>query len=143
MRMPIAKIRIAAGNPGWYDSLTNIHLTITRPEALVYEGQNVTNIKTAIACKLVSLIEGTLDPIKHEEEPIVVEKVVREDKPKVKTKEEKTVQETEVVVKEDAKVVTTTEEVSVKEEPKTETKKRAARKTTATKKKTTEEPVEE
>lgn len=135
MRMPIAKIRIAAGNPGWYDSLTNIHLTITRPEALVYEGQNVTNIKTAIACKLVSLIEGTLDPIKHEEEPIVVEKVVREDKPKAKTKEEKTVQETEVV--------TTTEEVSVKEEPKTETKKRAARKTTATKKKTTEEPVEE
>lgn len=135
MRMPIAKIRIAAGNPGWYDSLTNIHLTITRPEALVYEGQNVTNIKTAIACKLVSLIEGTLDPIKHEEEPIVVEKVVREDKPKAKTKEEKTIQETEVV--------TTTEEVSVKEEPKTETKKRAARKTTATKKKTTEEPVEE
>lgn len=135
MRMPIAKIRIAAGNPGWYDSLTNIHLTITRPEALVYEGQNVTNIKTAIACKLVSLIEGTLDPIKHEEESIVVEKVVREDKPKAKTKEEKTIQETEVV--------TTTEEVSVKEEPKTETKKRAARKTTATKKKTTEEPVEE
>ena len=139
MRMPIAKIRIAAGNPGWYDSLTNIHLTITRPEALVYEGQNVTNIKTAIACKLVSLIEGTLDPIKHEEEPIVVEKVVREDKPKTKTKEEKT----EVATKEDVEVVTTTEEVSVKEEPKTETKKRAARKTTATKKKTTEEPVEE
>ena len=33
MRAPIAKIRINAGNPGWYDPLTNIHLTITRPEA--------------------------------------------------------------------------------------------------------------
>ena len=61
MRAPIAKIRISAGNPGWYDPLTNIHLTITRPEAFVYEGQNVTNIKNAVAYKLVSVIEGELE----------------------------------------------------------------------------------
>ena len=92
MRMPIARIRIAAGNPGWYDPLTNIHLTITRPEAFVYEGQNPTNIKTAIACKLVSLIEGSLDPIKREEEPIIVinKEVTTEKEPKVETKKRTT-----------------------------------------------------
>lgn len=63
MRKPIAKIRIAAGNPGWYDSLTNIHLTIARPTAFVYEGQNVTNVKNAIRHRIVSLIEGDLEPI--------------------------------------------------------------------------------
>ena len=65
MRAPIAKIRISAGNPGWYDPLTNIHLTITRPDAFVYEGQNVTNIKTAVSFKLVHVIEGELEPIKE------------------------------------------------------------------------------
>ena len=136
MRMPIARIRIAAGNPGWYDPLTNIHLTITRPEAFVYEGQNPTNIKTAIACKLVSLIEGSLDPIKREEEPIIVNEPVRGQEPK----------QEEVVVKsikeETATNEVVNEEVTNKEEPKVETKKRTTRKTT-TKKKTTENSVEE
>ena len=135
MRMPIARIRIAAGNPGWYDPLTNIHLTITRPEAFVYEGQNPTNIKTAIACKLVSLIEGSLDPTKREE-PIIVNEPVRGQKPKQK----------EVVVKsikeETATNEVVNEEVTTEEEPKVQTKKRTTRRT-STKKKTTEESVEE
>lgn len=136
MRMPIARIRIAAGNPGWYDPLTNIHLTITRPEAFVYEGQNPTNIKTAIACKLVSLIEGSLDPIKKEEEPIIVSEPVRGQEPK---QEEVVV---ESVKKETAIDEVINEEVTTEEEPKVETKKRTTRKTT-TKKKTTENSVEE
>ena len=136
MRMPIARIRIAAGNPGWYDPLTNIHLTITRPEAFVYEGQNPTNIKTAIACKLVSLIEGSLDPIKREEEPIIVSEPVRGQEPK----QEKIVDKT--VKKETAIDKGVNEEVTTEEEPKVETKKRTTRKTT-TKKKTTENSVEE
>ena len=85
MRTPIAKIRISAGNPGWYDPLTNIHLTITRPEAFVYEGQNVTNIKTAVAYKLVSVIEGELEAqlaeavtISNAKEEVKVEEVVEE-----------------------------------------------------------------
>ena len=135
MRMPIARIRIAAGNPGWYDPLTNIHLTITRPEAFVYEGQNPTNIKTAIACKLVSLIEGSLNPIKREE-PIIVNEPVRGQEPK----------QEEVVVKsikeETATNEVVNEEVTTKEEPKVETKKRTTRRTT-TKKKTTEDSGEE
>lgn len=136
MRMPIARIRIAAGNPGWYDPLTNIHLTITRPEAFVYEGQNPTNIKTAIACKLVSLIEGSLDPIKREEEPIIVSEPVRGQEPK---QEEVVV---ESIKEETATNEVVNEEVTTEEEPKAETKKRTTRKTT-TKKKTTENSVEE
>lgn len=136
MRMPIARIRIAAGNPGWYDPLTNIHLTITRPEAFVYEGQNPTNIKTAIACKLVSLIEGSLDPIKREEEPIIVNEPVRGQEPK---QEEVVV---ESIKEETATNEVVNEEVATEEEPKVETKKRTTRKTT-TKKKTTENSVEE
>ena len=78
MRAPIAKIRISAGNPGWYDPLTNIHLTITRPDAFVYEGQNVTNIKTAVSFKLVHVIEGELEPIK--ESPILLLKRLKKKK---------------------------------------------------------------
>lgn len=122
MRAPIAKIRIAAGNPGWYDPLTNIHLTITRPDAFVYEGQNVTNIKTAVSFKLVHVVEGELEPIK--ESPITATEKV-EEKKKVR----------EVIAK--------VEEIEVKEEPQVPAEeiekveevveKKAAKKTTAKK----------
>lgn len=121
MRAPIAKIRISAGNPGWYDPLTNIHLTITRPDAFVYEGQNVTNIKTAVSFKLVHVVEGELEPIK--ESPITTTE-------KVEEKEE---------VRE---VITEVEEIEVKEESQAPTEeikkeevveKKAAKKTTAKK----------
>lgn len=110
MRAPIAKIRISAGNPGWYDPLTNIHLTITRPYAFVYEGQNTSNIKRAVAHKLVCVIEGELDVVAKEQP---VDEPVRE-VIKKSTKTEKKVEE--VKVEEDAPVV--------EEKPKKTTKKR-------------------
>lgn len=85
MRAPIAKIRISAGNPGWYDPLTNIHLTITRPTAFVYEGQNVTNIKNAVSFKLVQVVEGELEPV-AKEVPVsntVVREVIKKEQPKI------------------------------------------------------------
>lgn len=122
MRAPIAKIRISAGNPGWYDPLTNIHLTITRPDAFVYEGQNVTNIKTAVSFKLVHVVEGELEPIK--ESPITATE---------KVEEKKEVRE----------VIAKVEEIEVKEEPQVPAEeiekveevveKKAAKKTTAKK----------
>ena len=122
MRAPIAKIRISAGNPGWYDPLTNIHLTITRPDAFVYEGQNVTNIKTAVSFKLVHVIEGELEPIK--ESPITATE---------KVEEKKEVRE----------VIAKVEEIEVKKEPQVPAEeiekveevveKKAAKKTTAKK----------
>lgn len=127
MRAPIAKIRISAGNPGWYDPLTNIHLTITRPEALVYEGQNVSNIKNAISYKLVYVVEGDLDTA-AKVIPTVVKEEVREviAQPVEETKTE-TIEET--VVEEVVEVETeeTTEE-EVVEKKKATTKKSTSKK---------------
>lgn len=147
MRRPIARIRINAGNPGWYDSLTNIHLTISRPEAIVYEGSNTTNIKRGVAHKLISVVDGDLDvtSVTAEEQteptvksvrevafqPIVQEEVIEEVTPveEAEVKVEETITEpVEEIVEE-----TTTEEVEeateevVEEKPK---KKSTRKKTT-------------
>lgn len=133
MRAPIARIRISAGNPGWYDPLTNIHLTITRPESLVYEGSNLTNLKIGIAHKLIHVVEGDLDlnDKQVQSNPIVVEEEVRE-----VIKEP--AKEKQPIIKEETKEEVKEKEVveEVKEE------KKAAKKTT-TKKKTSTKKVEE
>ena len=140
MRAPIAKIRISAGNPGWYDPLTNIHLTITRPDAFVYEGQNVTNIKTAVSFKLVHVIEGELEPIK--ESPIITTDKVEEEVGEVITEVEKTEdkEESQIPAEEEVKEeiieeesVEKVEEIEKEEVVEEVVKKKAAKKTTAKK----------
>ena len=134
MRAPIAKIRIAAGNPGWYDPLTNIHLTITRPDAFVYEGQNVTNIKTAVSFKLVHVIEGELEPIK--ESPIITTDKVEEEVGEVITEVEETEdkEESQIPAEEEVKEEIIEEESVEKIEVVEEVvEKKAAKKTTAKK----------
>lgn len=135
MRAPIAKIRISAGNPGWYDPLTNIHLTITRPDAFVYEGQNVTNIKTAVSFKLVHVIEGELEPIK--ESPIITTEKVEEEVGEVITEVEETEdkEESQVPAEEEVKEEIIEEESVEKVEEVVEevVEKKAAKKTTAKK----------
>lgn len=130
MRAPIAKIRISAGNPGWYDPLTNIHLTITRPDAFVYEGQNVTNIKTAVSFKLVHVIEGELEPIK--ESPIITTDKVEEEVGEVITEVEETEDKEESQIPAEEEII---EEESVEKEEVVEevVEKKAAKKTTAKK----------
>ena len=134
MRAPIAKIRISAGNPGWYDPLTNIHLTITRPDAFVYEGQNVTNIKTAVSFKLVHVIEGELEPIK--ESPIITTDKVEEEVGEVITEVEETEdkEESQVPAEEEVKEEIIEEESVEKVEVVEEVvEKKTAKKTTAKK----------
>ena len=133
MRAPIAKIRISAGNPGWYDPLTNIHLTITRPDAFVYEGQNVTNIKTAVSFKLVHVIEGDLEPVK--ESPIITTDKVEEEVGEVITEVEKTEDKEESQVPAEEVKEEIIEEESVEKEEVVEevVEKKAAKKTTAKK----------
>lgn len=137
MRAPIAKIRINAGNPGWYDPLTNIHLTITRPEAFVYEGSNTTNIKRSISHGLVHIIEGSLEDKKATREAQAV-KEVREVAPQVEVKTEEVVTN-DVIPEETQEVTEITEEVAkeevveeevVEEKPKAKktTKKKATKK---------------
>lgn len=131
MRAPIAKIRISAGNPGWYDPLTNIHLTITRPDAFVYEGQNVTNIKTAVSFKLVHVIEGDLEPIK--ESPIITTDKVEEEVGEVITEVEETEdkKESQIPAEEEVKEEIIEEESVEKVEEVVE--KKTAKKTTVKK----------
>ena len=136
MRAPIAKIRISAGNPGWYDPLTNIHLTITRPDAFVYEGQNVTNIKTAVSFKLVHVIEGELEPIK--ESPIITTDKVEEEVGEVITEVEETEdkEESQIPAEEEVKEeesVEKVEEIEKEEVVEEVVAKKAAKKTTAKK----------
>lgn len=135
MRAPIAKIRINAGNPGWYDPLTNIHLTITRPEALVYEGSNTTNIKRAVSFGLVHITEGSLNEEVKVEAKAVKKEVVREVAPQVEVKTEEVAIE-EVIPTEEEKaqeVTEVAEEIAevVEEKPKakkTTTRKKATKK---------------
>lgn len=132
MRAPIAKIRINAGNPGWYDPLTNIHLTITRPEAIVYEGSNITNIKKGVSFGLVHVIEGFLEETKATVQ-IAKEKdvKVREVAPQVEIKTEEIVADEITLTEEEVQEVI--EEVTevVEEKPKakkTTTKKKVVKK---------------
>lgn len=129
MRAPIAKIRITAGNPGWYDPLTNTHLTITRPEALVYEGANLTNIKIGISHKLIYVIEGELDYTEVQSNPVVSEEPVRE---VIEPVEE--IKEEDPVAEEEVKEEKASEEVVKEKKPakKTTTKKKATKKTEET-----------
>ena len=49
MKQPIGKIILSEKRLGWVDNLNGIVLTIKTPEAIIYEGQNLTLINQA--CK--------------------------------------------------------------------------------------------
>ena len=82
MAKPIAKIRLAQGNVGFYDSLTNIRLTKAAPEAIVYSESNIANIKKAIKEGKVVLKEGSLSSLQIE--PIYKREVEIDTAPKTK-----------------------------------------------------------
>lgn len=82
MAKPIAKIRLAQGNVGFYDSLTNIRLTKAAPEAIVYSESNVANIKKAIKEGKVVLKEGSLSSLQIK--PIYKREVEIDTAPKTK-----------------------------------------------------------
>lgn len=81
MTQPIAKIRLARGNVGFYDSLTNIILTKAAPEAIVYSGKNTANIKKAIKEGKVVLKEGSLSSLQSQP---VYKREIEAEKPQVK-----------------------------------------------------------
>ena len=58
----IATIKLNSGQGGFYDELTNIHLTVSNPVAYLFAGQNLTNIRKGISVGHLILIEGTLGP---------------------------------------------------------------------------------
>lgn len=142
-RIPIATIKLAPGEAGYYDEYSRIYLSSTRPDAVIYSGTNCTQIKRSIKSGRLRLVSGGFDkpitePVIEEQTPIVTEEVkevsVQEE---VKTEEEvtsvaaeeqapKIKKEIEVPVQEEVEVKT--EEVPVVEEVKETPVKKSRRK---------------
>lgn len=62
MRIKIAEIRLAPGQVGFYDELTNIHLTLSRPFATVYQGMNTSRLQQSVNSGRLILVQGSLKP---------------------------------------------------------------------------------
>lgn len=123
MRSVLAKVRLTTGNVGWYDPLTNIHLTIQKPEAYVYEGMNTKNLAQGVRYKTITVVDGSLT---GPSQPVVPTKPVEPMKPveqeiKVEVDKEPEIAEETIEEVADEAVV---EEAPVEEKP----KKKATRK---------------
>ena len=112
MAKPIAKIRLAQGNVGFYDSLTSIRLTKAAPEAIVYSESNVANIKKAIKEGKVVLKEGSLSSLQIE--PIYKREVEIDTAPKTKKIVEK--KKPEKIENQPKKVTTVKTKKEIKQE---------------------------
>lgn len=88
MRKAVAKIKLSPGNVAWYDPLTNIYLTLKSPEAFVYEGDDLTNIKKAIKYNCVQLREGSFPSQVEEKEVLIKENLKVEPKQEITSKQE-------------------------------------------------------
>lgn len=58
----IAVIRLARGEVGYYDELTNIHLTIANNTHNVLAGMNTTNLQKGVRSGRLNLVTGSLVP---------------------------------------------------------------------------------
>ena len=95
MKRAIAKIRLAPGNAGWYDPLTNIYLTLSKKECFVYNDQDITNIRKAIKQNKLVLKEGRLpSPASKQRKEIIEDEPVKQVKPK---KQDKVIEKVEVI----------------------------------------------
>ena len=131
-KQPIAKIRLASGEVGYYDDYSRIYLSVANPEAYIYPGTNLFQIKRSIKSGRLRLIEGSLsEPVV--EQPIVTSGICSPKAPEVvvEVKDEATPEEAIPVVEEnmsaevEAPEEVKVEEVSAPEEemtPETETK---------------------
>lgn len=101
----LAKITLAPGQIGFHDALSNIHLTVANPTAVVPVGANTEHLKEAVKDGKILLLTGTLSStLKHREvkpkesiqfakrmnlhRPVVNQNVVDSRQKKVETKQE-------------------------------------------------------
>ena len=95
MKRAIAKIRLAPGNAGWFDPLTNIYLTLSKKECFVYNDQDISNIRKAVKENKLVLKEGKLpSPVSEDSKEVVKAKPVKKH---VKPKEDKVIEKVEVI----------------------------------------------
>ena len=115
-KQPIAKIRLASGEVGYYDDYSRIYLSVANPEAYIYPGTNLFQIKRSIKSGRLRLIEGSLsEPVV--EKPVVTSGISTPKAPEVavEVKAEVASEEAVPVVEEDVPA-----EVEVPEEVKAE-----------------------
>lgn len=96
----IGKVRLARGEVAFYDDLSRIHLTLSRPTANVLSTMNTASLRRGVQYKRLELIAGTLLPMSVREEEKVEEInkiVINEETPVEAAIEEKVDPETEVV----------------------------------------------
>lgn len=118
-RIPIATIKLAPGEAGYYDEYSRIYLSSTRPDAVIYSGTNCTQIKRSIKSGRLRLVSGGFDkpvtePVVEQQTPIITEEVKE-----VPVQEEKAKTEEEVaptIVTEEQAPEEVKEEVPVQEE---------------------------
>lgn len=134
MSQVIGRVRLSKGRVGYFDELTRIHLTISKPEASVIAGMNTANLKRAVRGGVLRLVAGSLEleqnkvvkDIHAKEETkaapeAVVETVVVEEAPVEAAKEEPKGEPAAEEAKEEVPAETANEE-AVEEEAKAETK---------------------
>lgn len=110
----LAKITLAPGQIGFHDALSNIHLTVANPTAVVPIGANTEHLKEAVKDGKILLLTGTLSStLKHREvkpkesiqfakrmnlhRPVVNQNVVDSRQKKVETKQEVKTEPTKTV----------------------------------------------
>lgn len=92
MAQVIGIIKLAPGEVGFYDEISKIHLTMSRPKAEVYDYMNTTKLIRAVRSKVLILVAGSLNAARtlNEEAPVAKLKKVSAQV----VKEEKVVEET-------------------------------------------------
>lgn len=78
----IAIVKLGVGRAGFYDELTNIHLTLSQPTAKLYAHQNLKNIKRALKSGALTIIQGSIT------EPVPVTQTEPKPEPKQELKPE-------------------------------------------------------
>ena len=129
MKRAIAKIKLAPGNAGRFDRLTNIYLTLSKEECFVYNDQDVSNIRKAIKQNKLVLKEGRLPSPVSEEKKETVKKSIKKQiaQEVVKVEKDEVIKQVEVIEKKEIKPFIkeeTIEEVKTEKTPKKKVKRR-------------------
>ena len=85
MANTIAIIKLASGEVGYYDELTNIHLTLSRPTAKVLDYMNTSKLRRSVMNKVLILVDGSLSTVAYARNVIPAEapKVIEPKKEKI------------------------------------------------------------
>lgn len=104
----IAIVRLARGEAAFYDEFTNIHLTLSNPEAAITNTMNTVRIKRAVENRVLRLVAGSFTVKEEKEEPKIVEEAPEA------PKQEETVSEEEAPVAPKQETETVSEEIAPK-----------------------------